>query len=304
MRKRSLLLLVIGSLCFPFVLPEISYAKHPADVIMEYYIMTPGDINPYTVSIMALNEVEHNRHLPEVKNFLTWYFDNLNYPDRHGLTGTIYDYVLRNGKRQPTGHYDSVDGYAGLFLHLLLQYVQKTGDVKLAKDNWHKVEDIVYLLSHLQDKDGLTRALADSHVKYLMDNCESYAGVTSYLALSRFVEKGDTEYYSQIQNTIRKGIFTHLYQSEDKIFAWAVEKGYQSSSNWDTFYPDAFAQLFPIYYGVLNDRQALMTHLWHTFNRKYAGQKHKFPLEQRIIYELTKVKMQSQLPDKLENTNY
>ncbi|HHZ18916.1 MAG TPA: hypothetical protein GX391_00150 [Firmicutes bacterium] len=304
MKKRALLLLIAVSFIMANVHPEISYAKHPADEIMEFYVMTPEDINPYTVSILALNEVAHDRNLDKVKNFIVWYFENLNYPDRYGLTGTIYDFVHKDGKRQPTGTYDSVDGYAGMFLHLLHQYLLKTGDVKLIKANWNKIEDIVYLLSHLQDEDGLTRALTTTQEKYLMDNCEAYGGVTAYLAISSFLDKGNQKYYKEVQSTIKTGIITHLYQPKKRIFAWATEKGYKSTSRWDVFYPDAYAQLFPLYFNVLSEQPELKKHLWQTFEQKYGHQKHKFPIEQRIIYELTKAKMQMELAEPIENTNY
>lgn len=249
-------------------------------------------IEPYIVSILALNEVENNRHLDEVGQFIQWYFSKLNYPDHYGLTGTIYLHSLQEGRERTIPKYDSVDGYAGLFLHLLQQYVVKTGDIGIVHTNWNKIEDIAYLLPVLQDSDGLTRALPDSRVKYLMDNCEAYGGVSAYLAMANLTGKGNIAYYSKVREAIKYGIIAHLYDSENRVFAWAVEGPYQSKSSWWISYPDAYAQLFPIYYDILIDEPDAKNHLWWQFTGKYAGLVQTFPIEQQIIYNLTRRKME------------
>jgi hypothetical protein len=256
------------------------------------YIDHPNDINPYIVSILALNDIEHNRRYNEVKEFISWYFSKLNYPDQHGLTGTIYDYVARDGLKHPTGQYDSVDGYAGMFLHLIYRYAKKTGDIELIQHNWSKVEDIAYLIAYLQDNDGLTRALLTTQVKYLMDNGEAYGGLTAYLELLKMTGKDDSSYHQEIRDNIKDGIFTQLYDQEAEMFAWATVDGIASRSSWDRLYPDAYAQLFPIYFEILSDHSRIRDHLWQAFNQKYGDKTADFPIEQRIIYELTRRKME------------
>lgn len=294
MKKKDILLLIFSSLFLLNCLAETpALAKHPAREIMELYegeLEGMNTIEPYMVGILALNELEHKRHYQEVKRFILWHFSKLNYPDRHGLTGTIYDYVLDGKRERSTNNYDSVDGYSGLFLHLLHQYVVETGNVDILRDNWNKIEDIAYTIPFLQEKDGLTRALPDSQVKYLMDNCESYGGISSYLALRTLVGKENSAYYSGIQRSIKKGI-AHLYDSKTAMFAWAVEDGYQSLSSWNIYYPDSYAQIFLIYYDLLDDKPEMQAAIWNTFCAKYGGAAHTFPIEQRIIYELTKTKM-------------
>jgi len=85
-----------------------------------------------------MNEIEAGKNIPMVKQFITWYLDSLNErrqrrPDRD----YIYDFrVTKDGGLEPTGDYDSVDGYAGAFLHLLKMYYEKTGDKTLLTANW------------------------------------------------------------------------------------------------------------------------------------------------------------------------
>lgn len=298
MKKKSSLWLIGISGILLFALVGPASGAHPAQAIMQLYASELEDMNtvsPYIVSILALNEVEHNRNLVKVRQFILWYFSKLNYPDKQGLTGTIYDYVLENGQERPTGEYDSVDGYAGFFLHLLYRYAQRTNELDIPQNNWDKIEDIAYLIPFLQDKDGLTRALSDSTEKYLMDNCESYAGISAYLALRDLLGKGKSAYYNRVRGSIKRGISEQLYEQKKRVFAWGIDNTVKDRSDWKRFYPDAYAQLFPLYHGLLTDNPKLQQHLWKEFNARYAAKASNFPIEQRIIYELTKKTMEGKI---------
>ena len=268
--------------------------EHPALRIMRLYERELPEIDffePYTVSLLAMNELENNRNIDAIKDFINWYFSRLNYPDKHGLTGTIYDYTLRDGKEWSTRKYDSVDGYSGLFLHLLHRYIVLTGDTKIALDNWEKVEDIVYTIVYMMDKkDGLTRALPNTDEKYLMDNCESYGGITAFLNLQKLLNKKEDPYYSSIKLEIYNGIFKNLFDKKTNNFLWVIKDGESFSSSWDIYYPDSYAQIFLIYYGLLDEQPKFKAEIWYKFNERYGVQSHTFPIEQRIMYELTKRK--------------
>jgi hypothetical protein len=276
-------------------LSTASFAEHPALRIMSHYatdLTGMNTINPYIVSILALNEVQQNRHLDEVRHYILWYFSRLNYPDHQGLTGTIYDHVIENGREHSRNQYDSVDGYAGIFLHLLSQYVNKTHDLDILLNNWDKIEDIAYLIPFLQEENGLTRALPESGEAYLMDNCESYGGISAYIALRDLAGKGKSAYYDHVRDAIKNAILVHLYEPKQKMFFWAATNNHKSRSDWNRFYPDAFAQLFPIYFGLLADTPDLRRSLWREFARRYSAKAAGFPIEQRIIYEFTKKTME------------
>ena len=292
--KKTLQFLAGSFLCWSLLLGTAA-AGHPAATIMQLYAAdhkNQNTIEPYIVTILALNEVENGRNMSQVKQYIQWYFSKLNYPDYQGLSGTIYVYTLEGDREKSTNKYDSVDGYAGMFLHLLQQYAVKTGDIQLLKDNWQKIEDIASLIPELQDKDGLTWATPRYKVKYLMDNCESYGGIVAYMELRTLVGMpGSLQYYAK-SILLRKGIQEKLYQPEKKLFYWAIdENGTPSASVWDTYYPDSLAQLFPIYFCLLRDVPLIQEKLWRDFCRKYELTMQNAPAEQRIIYELTKKMM-------------
>lgn len=272
-----------------------AFAGHPAADLLSMYTAVHQDavtIEPYMISILALNEIENDRNQQKVRDFILWYLGHLNYPDKFGLTGTIYIYEIAGGQERSANKYDSIDGYAGMFLHLLHTYVMKTGDIELLKQHWTRVEDIAYLIPVLQGSDGLTYALPDSGIKYLMDNCEAYGGLTAFNAMQKLNGGGESPYYNRVRAGIKAAVFAHLYDSSSSTFAWAIEDNYKSRSAWQRYYPDAYAQLFPIYYGLLADRPKLANRLWREFNSKYGSAAKTFPFEQRIMYELTKKKME------------
>ncbi len=271
--------------------------KNPALQLMSLYkneIEDGRTINPYIVNIIAIYEINSGRNIKEIKNYILWYFNHLNYPDKEGLTSSIYDYkISKTGKEMSTNDYDSVDGYAGTFLYLLNLYHLKTGDKSLIDSNWEKIKDIAYLIPYLQAEDGLTKAVpkGNHNAKYLMDNCEAFAGIKAFNELSLHTEHGQDSFYIETATDIKKAVLETLYNSDQGNFYWAIDDKVKHASNWSNFYPDTFAQLFLIYFGLLNEDPKLRKALWQEFDKRYGDKVKRFPLEQRIIFELTQKKM-------------
>jgi hypothetical protein len=272
-------------------------AENPARALMKRYgndIREHNLINPYMVSILAMNELEEGRNLPMVKRFIIWYFGALNNGDKDGLTGTIYDFrVSRKGRLVPTGDYDSVDGYAGSFLHLLRLYYEKTGDKALLLKYWSKIEDIVYLIAYLQDKDGLTRATAKLQVKYLMDNAESYAGVSAFLKLSEAVGKGKNQYYEDVRAALLTGIQENFYDAKRGNYFWALMGEERFISNWNVLYPDAYAHVLLFAYdrSLFDGFTERMDAVWDKLISSQVEHFANAPIEQRILFRMASRQM-------------
>lgn len=252
-------------------------------------------VNPYIANITAIYEISERRHICEVKDYILWYLDHLNYPDKDGLTGTIYDYeISETGEEKSTDHYDSVDGYAGTFLYLLNLYHGQTGDNVLIDKYWDKIKDIAYLIPYLQCEDGLTKPSlkARNNVKYLMDNCESYAGIKSFNELSERTGRSREIFYIETEVYIKNAVNRTLYNSENKIFYWAIDDNVKFQSDWNILYPDSIAQMFPVCFSILDEDEGKRKALWKGFNKNHGNKVSSLPLEQRIIYELTRKKMQ------------
>jgi len=299
MLKKKLFLLIVCSffsLSGQAVCADLS-EKNPALKLMSFYASEIKDsrtINPYIVNIIAIYEMNRHRHINEVKKYILWYFNHLNYPDQEGLTGTIYDYEIdKTGNEISTNDYDSADGYAGTFLYLLNLYHRRTGDKKLIDKHWKKIKDIAYLIPRLQGEDGLStaRLKSEENVKYLMDNCETFAGIKSFNELTSRTGRAKDPFYLETAANVKRGVLETLYNSDMKNFHWAIDDKVKHTSDWSIVYPDALAQIFPIYFGLLDADREKQRMLWQEFNRGYGDKIETFPLEQRMIYELTRKKM-------------
>ncbi len=289
--------LAASSLIFVLSFGAAEAADSPALAIMKLYwndIEDHAVINPYTVSILAMNEIEEGRNIGMVKQFIVWYLDSLNEGDKDGLSGTIYDFrVSKDGSLEPTGDYDSVDGYAGAFLHLLRMYYDKTGDKALLTANWTKIENIAYLISYLQDTDGLTRVTAKQHVKYLMDNSESYAGASAFISLIEAVGKGDKKYYEDVRAAVRNGVQEIMYDAKRGNYIWALNGRERFISDLKVFYPDAYANILLFAYDLsifdgFPERKAAV---WNKLISLHSDRLKDAPIEQRILFRMATRRM-------------
>lgn len=293
---KKLFILMLFNLCIVSNTSGDFCTEHPVLKISRLFVpIEKGSnyINPYTVNIEAIYLLRKGTDPKKIKDYISWYLKHTNYPDKSGLTGTIYDYIIncKTGREKSTGTYDSVDGYAGTFLVLVYEYYKMTKDVKIIQATREKLEDIAYLLGFLQDEDGLTWALPDKRSKYLMDNCEAYGGIKAFNRLSKEMSWGENQYYIELENTIKDGILSSLYREDGEEFYWEIDGKEVYSPDWDKLYPDAFSQIFPILYGILEEMPQLKENLWKKFTERYANKPKLFSFEQNLIFELTEKRM-------------
>ena len=284
--------------CSVFVLSGLNVAfaydnsNHPVRIIASRYRTMPYEvfITPYEVGLYALDDLDNTDHRKDVKAFLEWYLKRINNNDKNGMSGTIYDVILYGDKEKVLPQYDSIDGYSGLFLVLLNKYCEQTGDISLIKKYWQQIEDMAYTISYLQQVDGLTIAMPDYPVKYLMDNCEAYGGINSFLYLAQKADKKiNYEYYQNIADNIKNAIFNVLLNTSTGDFSWSDEADGRIS-NWGIFYPDSSAQIFLIYYDVLDEYGKSV--IWDKFLERYPSVTWKnLPSEQAVFCRLVKKKM-------------
>ncbi|HOW89706.1 MAG TPA: hypothetical protein PL037_05435 [Elusimicrobiales bacterium] len=283
-------------LMLPKLLPAVAFfalsgcasfprQENPAMKLRDKYAEARGPgcaLNPYINNILALGLLEKGEGVPEAREYILWYLGRLNYPDKHGVTGSIYDQCIgEDGRESAEGNYDSVDSYAATFLLLLDKYVSAAGDTGLVTANWEKIKDVAFTIVYLQDKDGLVRALPDGDGKYLMDNCECYGGLLAFGRLSEAAGYGRDPYYEAAAEGIKAGIMANFYEPESGRFSWGMAGGVKSRYASGVFYPDALAQVFPALYGVSEDTAPLRGVM-----AEYGGRLGSLPLEQRLIIEM------------------
>jgi hypothetical protein len=227
-------------------------------------------VQPYFANLYAVSLCRHGRHLDEVARYIDWYLDHLNEGGRDGPAGTIDDYVVHHGTRERSeGMYDSADGYAGTFLLLLDAYERASGDAGLIASRLDDIRTVAGLLLSLQDEDGLVRVSPDDGTHYLMDNCEAYGGLVAWAAVERRLGHPECRRYETAAERLRRAIMARLYDPVARRFLWAESDAALHASSWDTYYPDALAQLFPVLYGVVPSGEELAGSLWREFAARY-----------------------------------
>ncbi|MBO7319921.1 MAG: hypothetical protein J6V06_07895 [Clostridia bacterium] len=256
-------------------------------------------VNPYFADFAALALLDKAEEYADVVvGYMDWHFAHLNtaQEDFNGLDGTIYDYkvTMKNGEivsekistPENADSYDTTDSYAATFLTVVNKYFYKTGDSD-------------YLVSHAEDlkritnvmfatlQNGLTYAKGNHRVKYLMDNCEVYEG---FIAASRIFEEivlcGKTE-YTDIRDQCGEVSFIVRDNINNKL--WNYVGGYYLPGitayvkiptkifSWNTYYPQATSQLFPIICGVIEPDTQRAKNLYEKFCETYHWEAFDYP---------------------------
>jgi len=188
-------------------------------IVMNLVAYGENRVMPYFSNFAAMGLLARPQYAPEVKLWMDWYFAHMNFPDRNGVEGTIYDYIIT----MPAGteeimmsggkeHFDSIDSYASTFLVLLKKYYQVTGNDDYLIDNRENIEIIADVMVSVQQSDGLTWAITDYKVKYLMDNAEVYEGFEAIEWITRNVynDKDKADYWEECKNAVADGVENKL----------------------------------------------------------------------------------------------
>jgi hypothetical protein len=232
-------------------------------------------IRPYLGNLAALGMVRDPNRYAAVQAWMQWYIAHLNYGDKWGLSGTIYDYnvSLTTGAETSTNTADSTDSYAATFLSLAWAYYQ-TGDPNAqayVASIASSLDLIGGVIAQTQQSDGLTWALPDYLIKYLMDNCEVQRGLRDAASLFNAIgmpTKGS--YYSTLADANLAGL-NGMYLGNG---VWAYYKGFSGTlypPNMTNWYPDATSQIFPILQGVVPASDARAQATYAAFNSAWPG---------------------------------
>lgn len=219
-------------------------------------------VTPYFANFAALAMLEDPAAHPLVERYLDWYLrhlrDNGTIPDHH------YDHNMNLLK---TTRPDSEDAYAGTYLSLAARYRRKTGQTGWARENILGLKKVARVITGLMDKDGLTFALADYRVKYLMDNCEAYRGLADFAALLQALGDRDALYFKERAAAIAGGIESRLWNRRRACYHPAKTGWPGTKVNLKKFYPDAASQAFPVLFGLTGPDSDRGAGLYARFNR-------------------------------------
>jgi hypothetical protein len=215
-------------------------------------------INPYFTNLALLTLVQLGEH-EAVKHHLTWYLGHVA-PD-----GTIHDYRLAGSREIDTGKADSEDSYHATFFSLLAAFVKASGQTDWLVSRGSQLRILLDALLRLQQNDGRTWAKRTWKVKYLMDNCEVYQGLTDAAFLFR--EMGDHESAELARKRAADCLngIEATYDPARSSFA-VMDREYPRWSKW---YPDATSQAFPALYGIIPAASATAKLLYQQFTSHF-----------------------------------
>jgi len=229
----------------------ISSAQNP-----EGYLFLAGgrpDVIPYFTNLAGLALCGDPQSFGAIKKYLEWSFSRLNYPDRWGLNGTIYDYRLEGGVLVNVYDYDSADSYAATLLTLAAVYQENSRDLNFISEHYRELSTVAELIIALQDSDGLVWAKPDLKVKYLMDNCECYRGLKDWARLLAGLGYNELSgIYDHKAETVKNSILERFWDDDAYCFAWAVDR--DSNRHLPVrgrSYPGLFAQVYPVTFEVI-----------------------------------------------------
>jgi hypothetical protein len=229
-----------------------------------------NEIQPYFANVAATGLVADRSQLRRVRAWMNWYVVHLNRRDRWGLSGTIYDYRYAHGLETTLRTADSVDSYAATFF-TLARALYDTGDPlsqAYVLSIRPALETMGAMLPHVTQHDGMTIALPNYPIAYLMDNCEVHRGLSDLASLERpaFRDPRAAAAHEAQARASAAGIAT-LWSAAHATYDSAKQEPHGPSihSTWTTWYPDATAQLFPALQGVIPAASPRAAALWSAF---------------------------------------
>lgn len=238
---------------------QILSPGHKADGAIKKY-PDQGWIMPYFANFAARAMLEDPQNYPLVKRYLNWYLLNLE------KSGIILDYHYDDQLLFRTAKPDSEDSYAGTYLSLVNLYHERTRQTDWVRENLPQLKRIAGVIVKLIDRDGLTFALADYKVKYLMDNCEAYRGLKDFALLLHSIGDQDTGYYQAKANVIAAGIERNLWNQRAGCYHASKTGWFKNRINPGKFYPDATCQVFPVLFGLIAPDSKRADNLYRIFN--------------------------------------
>jgi len=237
-------------------------------------LYTSTEIEPYYANLAAIGWLEDRTRIPQVEAWMRWYIDHLNWPDRWGEYGTVYDYSVAGATEASLDTFDSADSYAATFLSLA-EALWNTGDPgaqSFIKDavGQYNLTVIGNVITNLQQSNGLVYAMPTDPVEYLMDNSEDYRGLMDFaqLAAQAWGDADAASWYTAHAHAIRAGIQGVLYTRNSGLY---LPYAGSNAPDLKTWYPDSVAQLYPMVQGVIAPSSSQSRSVYEAFNQAWPG---------------------------------
>ena len=193
----------------------------------------------------ATSVTRDKTYVRAARRWLRWYGSH------ESPRGFVTDYEVTGGREVTTGDMDSSDAYAGTYLLAVWNVWRVDRNLPALRALRPTLRGAVRAIASTTDADGLTWAKPSWHVKYLLDESETYAGLRA--AQHLFVALNDRRSASRVAARARRirSAAAALWNPSTASFDWAVHSdGVHQTTDWTNLYPDALEQLWPIAFGL------------------------------------------------------
>ncbi len=205
-----------------------------------------------------------------------WYVAHLNAPNAWGQGCSMYDYAVSGGKETSTGGASSVDAHSASFL-TLLRAMYRSGNPTLMAyvSGLHpQAECIALSLTSLIAPNGLAQVKPGDDIEYLIDNTQVFRGLGDVAWLEEHVWNDPADYAAHVhdQGGVQNGIAKLWNASAGMYASYTTPLGHiEAAPSWNTWYPDATAQLFPVINHVIDRTSPQAVQVYNAFNTAWPN---------------------------------
>lgn len=228
-------------------LPDGAIATYPDQKVVSPYLA-----NMAAEGLARASVITHNlTYAADAWRELAWYSKHEN------TQGYVTDYDVYNGVEVSTGNEDSTDAYAGTFLLAAATTWAADPDPSQLAALRPGLQGAVSAIESTQDSDGLTWAKPSWHVKYLMDQAETYAGLIALPPLASALDDVTLAARAASDAARMRAGVAALWNPALASYDWAVNgDGTLQTTDWANLYPDSMEQAWAAAYGLTSTSTA------------------------------------------------
>jgi hypothetical protein len=152
---------------------------------------------------------------------------------------------------------DSTDSYAATFLLATREAYRASSDLTKVKGLATGISQAIKAIEATQDVDGLTWAKPTWHVKYLMDQAETFAGLLAAVDLANLLKNSTLANRASADATRMRNGVAAIWNATPQAFDWAVhDTGARTPTDWTVLYSDALQQAWAAAFGLVDSTRA------------------------------------------------
>ncbi|HWD39040.1 MAG TPA: hypothetical protein VG944_09355 [Fimbriimonas sp.] len=206
------------------------------------------------------------------------------YAAHQNADGTICDYKGRSGTWKSTGHFDSSDSYAAVYLSLVQDLYSETKDKTWVVRHSPSIQLAIKGIDLTMQPSGLTTAKPAYPVMYTMDNVETLQGLRDAASLCQ--EIGEAELAKKERGQAQKmkqSILSLLWDESESAYRIGIQTDGGKMGGLEKWYPDVMANLMAVAWLPSSDRNRDL------FGRLYKRFGSEVPHEVKSVDDLEKM---------------